>query len=176
MTPSEKTAIDPVCGMRVDPRQPRGGSWEHEGQQFHFCNPRCREKFSADPERYLAPKPEPEPAPQLSAAVEYTCPMHPEIIRPGPGSCPICGMALEPRAPALDDDGPSAELLDMQRRFWISALLTLPTFVLAMSEHLLGIALVPPHTSALLQLALSSPVVLWGGWPFFERGWASIRS
>src|SRR5262245_13659925 len=127
-SPTQKTAIDPVCGMRVDPQQPRGGSWEHAGQQYHFCNPRCREKFSADPGRYLAPPPE---QPGQPAAREYVCPMHPEIVRNAPGSCPICGMALEPRTPTLDE-GPPPELLDMQRRFWISAAFTLPTLVLAM--------------------------------------------
>ncbi|HKP59360.1 MAG TPA: heavy metal translocating P-type ATPase [Polyangiales bacterium] len=173
-TPSstEKTAIDPVCGMRVDPQQPRGGSWEHAGQQYHFCNPRCREKFSADPGRYLAP---PREQPEQPAAREYVCPMHPEIVRNAPGSCPICGMALEPRAPSLDE-GPSEELLDMQRRFWISAAFTLPTLVLAMSEHLLGVALLAPQASALAQLGLSTPVVLWGGLPFFQRGFASVRT
>jgi Cu+-exporting ATPase len=170
---TEKTAVDPVCGMRVDPHQPRGGSWQHEGQEFYFCGPRCREKFRTDPAKYLAPGP--AAAAQPTAANEYVCPMHPEIVRPGPGSCPICGMALEPRAPTLDQ-APSAELLDMQRRFWISALLTLPIFSLAMSEHLLGVWLLPARASALLQLTLSTPVVLWGGWPFFERGWASLRT
>jgi Cu+-exporting ATPase len=179
-------ATDPVCGMAVDPATAKGGSHVHGGVTYSFCNPRCREKFVAEPGRYLetaraesehghGTQPELEPA---SGATEYTCPMHPEIVQLGPGSCPICGMALEPRTVSAGDEE-NHELADMRRRFWVSALLTLPPFVLAMSEHLPGdpmAKLVSAQWSGWLQLVFATPVVLWGGWPFFQRGWASIVS
>ena len=164
---------DPVCGMTVDPETT---AHHHElgGTTYHFCSAGCREKFIADPHRYLH-------AQAAQAAVEapegtiWTCPMHPEIRRTEPGSCPICGMALEPEMPTLED-GPNPELTDMSRRFWVSAALSLPLFVLAMGSELLGWHWLPMQTSVWVQLALATPVVLWGGWPFFERGWASLKS
>jgi Cu+-exporting ATPase len=166
--PREATRIDPVCGMEVDPRAPKGGTHEHDGVLYGFCNPRCRAKFAAEPKRYLEPR---EEEPAAPAGTLYTCPMDPEIVQVGPGSCPICGMALEPKVATLDE-GPNPELVDMTRRFWISGALTLPVFVLAMME--MGAAL--PGWTVWAQLALATPVVLWGGRPFFERGWRSIVS
>jgi P-type Cu+ transporter len=171
--PPAATANDPVCGMDVVPGAAKGGSLEHGGQTFHFCNPRCREKFAAEPAKYL--KPEAAPPPVTPAGTEYTCPMHPEVVQPGPGSCPLCGMALEPRLPSLEED--TSELDDMTRRFWVSAALALPVLALAMSEMIPG-APVQHALGALgnwLQLGLASPVVLWAGWPLFARGWASLK-
>jgi P-type Cu+ transporter len=120
--------IDPVCGMTVDPAT-AAGKHTHEGTEYFFCSAGCLTKFKADPDKYLNPT----PAEDLPQDVEYTCPMHPEIVQIGPGSCPICGMALEPKEISLDDR-PDPEYIDMKRRFWISAVLTLPVFVLAMGE------------------------------------------
>jgi Cu+-exporting ATPase len=176
--PMPEKVVDPVCGMQVDPRTARGGSFEHEGTTYHFCSPRCRERFAADPARYLAPPEAPPPAPSPQPGREYVCPMHPEIVRSEPGSCPICGMALEPRNVSLEDEE-HPELVDMQRRFWVSLALTLPTLVVAMSDLLPGRpleAVLSPRVATIVQLVLSAPVVLWGGLPFFERGIASIRT
>jgi P-type Cu+ transporter len=171
---------DPVCGMRIDPRSARGGSVNHAGQTFHFCAPRCRDKFVADPSRYTGPRSggasasTPSPAP----GGVYVCPMHPEIVRNEPGSCPICGMALEPRDVALVEEV-NPELIDMQRRFWVSLGLSVPTLLLGMSDMLPGEPLgnvISPQLNVWIQLALSAPVVLWGGWPFLQRGWASLVS
>jgi Cu+-exporting ATPase len=164
-------ATDPVCGMKVDPDGPH--QHDHQGTTYHFCGARCKERFSQTPEVFLAEEGPPGP----SGPGPYTCPMHPEIVRSEPGPCPICGMALEPMTPSAGDENP--ELVDMTRRFWISAALTLPLFALAMSDMGPARALlagVSPSTLAWLQLALATPVVLWGGWPFMERGVASIRS
>ena len=169
------TALDPVCGMKVDPHK-TAHRHSHRGRAYFFCAGGCRSKFAADPEKYLTPgNPASEPAPP---GVIYTCPMHPEIRQIGPGSCPICGMALEPVAPA-DATGPNPELLDMTRRFWIGAALAAPTVVLEMGAHLPGVDLhhyVPPQIAVWLQFVLATPVVLWAGWPFFVRGWASVRN
>jgi len=162
---------DPVCGMRVDPETTPHRA-EHEGVAYYFCSAGCRAKFLADPDRYLAPD-ESSAAP-VSASV-WTCPMHPEIRRPGPGSCPICGMALEPAAPSADD-GPNPELVDFTRRLWVSAVLAVPLLLISMGGEMAGLHLVPMRWSSWVQLALSAPIVLWAGWPFFERGWASLRS
>ncbi len=208
-------AVDPVCGMRVDPTAARGGSTEHAGKTYYFCNPRCREKFVADPARYLHPieavvppvahtrsartyvcpmDPEVREAtpgacpkcgmalepelPELDEVSEYVCPMHPEVIQSEPGACPICGMALEARTvSAAVQQNP--ELAAMTRRFWISAALTLPVFVLAMAEMIPGQpleALIPARASVWLQGMLATPVVVWGGWPFFQRGWVSVKT
>jgi Cu+-exporting ATPase len=164
---------DPVCGMSVDPHTAKHHH-THEGRTYFFCNPRCREKFIADPMKYLAPEKAP-PVPVPAGAI-YTCPMHPEIRQEGPGSCPICGMALEPEI-ATADTGPNPELIDMTRRFWIGLALTLPVFALEMGGHLVDLhAWLGQQTSNWIQLVLATPVVLWAGWPFFERGWASIRT
>ncbi|HEX6323593.1 MAG TPA: heavy metal translocating P-type ATPase [Vicinamibacterales bacterium] len=171
----ESTKVkDVVCGMTIDPATAAGSS-DYRGETYYFCNPGCKAKFDADPERYLAPAPAPAPALGTSD-VEYTCPMHPEIVQIGPGSCPICGMALEPRTVSLEDL-PNPELADMTRRFWIAAALTVPVFVLTMSDMFLGPGLggrLDLRAVNLLSLVLTTPVVWWAGWPFFERMWASL--
>ena len=152
---------DPVCGMDIDPRD-AVGSHEHDGQPYFFCSKTCLEKFRAEPDKYLTQRSN-TPPPRHSAAA-YTCPMHPEVRHDGPGVCPKCGMELEPVAPPADGEV-SPELRVMTRRFYVSLALTLPVFVVGML-HL--------HGLNWLQLALASPVVLWGGWPFFQRGWVSV--
>ncbi|MGH8060039.1 MAG: heavy metal-binding domain-containing protein, partial [Candidatus Entotheonellia bacterium] len=209
--------IDPVCGMTVDPPA-AAGTAVYEGRTYHFCSTVCLERFQTTPEQYAghgststAPRgthgpvageaveytcpmhPEvrqqgPGSCPKCgmalepvmgvaqAATIEYTCPMHPEIVRQEPGVCPICGMALEPRTVTAEEEK-NPELIDMTRRFWTSLALSLPLLVLAMAEMLLGEGM-PPALSGppvgWIQLALATPVVLWGGWPFFERGWASL--
>jgi Cu+-exporting ATPase len=167
------TVTDPVCRMSVDPHTARHTAM-HAGRPYYFCSARCRERFIADPEKYLAPEEaRAEPVPEGTV---YTCPMHPEIRQVGPGSCPICGMALEP-ALVTADTGPNPELVDMTRRFWIGLALTLPVFALEMGGHVTNLhMLFGSQASNWLQLALATPVVLWAGWPFFERGWTSIRT
>jgi Cu+-exporting ATPase len=198
-------ATDPVCGMTVKPESPHRS--EYRGAEYRFCSAKCLAKFQASPADYLEPHPaqpavargamytcpmhpeirqpapgncpkcgmalEPE-SPQAPGAIEYTCPMHPEVVRSEPGSCPICGMALEPRnAPAEDN----AELTDMTRRFWVSTILALPVFLMAMVTDLapqLLPASVSMHVVVWLEFALATPVVVWGGWPIFQRGWASL--
>jgi P-type Cu+ transporter len=178
---SDELVKDPVCGMQISPKSARGGSVEHEGHTYYFCNPRCSEKFRADPKKYTTPAAEaPQVAPAAATSepgVEYICPMHPEIVRPVPGSCPICGMALEPRTVSLEE-GPNPELIDMSRRFWASLPLSVIVFAMGMSEMIPG----QPLQHALgsyyswIQLVLATPVVLWAGKPFFERGVDSIRN
>ncbi len=165
--------LDPVCGMSVDMETSRH-HLEHAGLTHHFCSAGCRSKFQADPDRYLSR--DPTEAPPVPAGAVYTCPMHPEIRQVGPGSCPICGMALEPET-VTADSGPNPELADMTRRFWVAVALGLPVFVLEMGSHLFNLhALIPGQLSNWVQFALATPVVLWAGWPFFERGWASLRT
>ncbi len=154
--------------MIVDPATARHSA-VHDGETYWFCNPKCRERFIADPARYLSPGPA-EPADETAV---YTCPMHPEIRQIGPGSCPICGMALEPMT-VTADSGPNPELADMTRRLWVGLVLALPVVVLEMGSHVFGLDLVAPQVSNWVQLALASPVVLWAGWPFFARGWQSV--
>jgi Cu+-exporting ATPase len=159
--------------MTVDPGKTPHHA-EHGGTAFHFCSSGCRTKFVADPQRYLADAP--APAPEAPPGAIYTCPMHPEVRQVGPGSCPICGMALEP-AEITAEAAPNHELADMSRRFWVGLALALPVVVLEMGGHFLGLHhLVGGTMSAWLQLLLASPVVLWAGWPFFQRGWASLAS
>ncbi len=166
-------AIDPVCGMTVDPAK-TPHHLTHGGMAYYFCGAGCKTKFAADPAKYLGPT---EPAKAVAGAI-YTCPMHPEIRQPGPGSCPICGMALEPVMPTAEE-GPNPELADMTRRFWIGLVLALPVFVLEMGSHvvdlhhMVGLSMT---TSIWIQFALATPVVLWAGAPFFARGWASLLS
>src|SRR6266851_3594025 len=155
---------DPVCGMTVDPASARYHT-EHAGKPYYFCGARCLDRFTAAPERFLAPAPP-------VAAGRWTCPMHPEIVRDRPGSCPICGMALEPMTPTGDEANP--ELADMTRRFWVAAALSVPLLVLAMGGDFL--AFLPMRAAVWLQLALATPAVLWGGAPFFRRGWDSLRN
>jgi Cu+-exporting ATPase len=163
-------AVDPVCGMTVDPHKTPHRA-EHAGHPYYFCSAGCRTKFIADPARYLGGAKAPGPAP---AGAIYTCPMHPEIRQPGPGSCPICGMALEPEL-ASAEIGPNPELIDMTRRFWIGAGLAIPVVILEMGGHLArSHAWVPQMLSNWSQFALATPVVLWAGWPFFMRGGQSL--
>ena len=170
---AESTARDPVCGMNVDTRTAKF-PYEFGGSAYYFCSPRCLDKFKADPEHYLDPA-RSEAVPDTPEGTIWTCPMHPQIRQDHPGSCPICGMALEPLEPTAEE-GPNAELIDMTRRFWISAALTLPILVLVMGGELFGLDLVPMRTSVWIQLVLSTPVVLWAGWPFFDRMWASLKT
>jgi Cu+-exporting ATPase len=164
--------IDPVCGMKVDPATAKH-RFAYRGQDYFFCSARCGARFEAEPEKYLAPKEAKRAAAAAPAGSIYTCPMHPEVRQVGPGSCPICGMALEPEQVSLDD-APDPELADMTRRFWIALVLTLPVFAIEMGSHL-GVAhLVPPTWSNWISLVLSTPVVLWAGAPFFARGWRSV--
>ena len=211
MSPTPSEVVDPVCGMTIDPAD-AAGEYTHGGQTYFFCNPSCLAKFKADPEKYLRSASVPPSAvspagtayvcpmdpeirqdhpgscpkcgmalePDLStlpaARVEYTCPMHPEIVRDQPGSCPICGMALEPRT-VTAEEGPNAELVDMTRRMWIGGALGLPVFLLAMGDMVLGMGLggrLDLRLTNWVGLVFATPVVLWCGWPFFERGWASI--
>jgi Cu+-exporting ATPase len=167
---------DPVCGMAVDPAT-AAGHVEYRGETYYFCNTGCLKQFQANPARYLSPQPDTAASAPQDKQVQYTCPMHPEIIRSAPGACPICGMALEPRHATAEEANP--ELADMTRRFRVSVALTAPILALMVSEmipgrplqHLLGSSLV-----LWSQLALATPVVLWAGFPFFERGWASIKN
>jgi Cu+-exporting ATPase len=162
--------------MDVTPGDAAGGSAEHAGATYWFCNPSCRERFIADPVRFLHP---PEPTPVVPGSGKdtrvYTCPMDPEVRQVGPGSCPKCGMALEPLE-VTADEGPSRELVDMTRRFWVSLALTVPVLALAMGEMLAPGLVAALGSAAWLwtQLVLATPVVLWGGWPFFARGWQSL--
>ncbi len=163
-------ATDPVCGMAVDSHTTKHRA-EHGEQTYYFCSAHCHDKFVAGPDIYLAGK---IPIEESTSDTIYTCPMHPQIRQVGPGSCPICGMALEPAEVSLDD-APSPELADMTRRFWIGLILTTPVFILEMGGHLIGLAhLMSTQTSNWIQLPLATPVVLWAGWPFFVRGWQSI--
>ena len=181
-------ALDPVCGMTVDPQTAKHRT-AYRDQAYYFCCAGCKAKFEADPARYLketaacrhhtkegeggsrahAAEPVPEGA-------IYTCPMHPEIRQEGPGPCPICGMALEPESPSASEDA-NPELADMSRRFWIAFTLTLPVFATEMGGHVLSLGhWLEPQAMNWLQLALATPVVFWCGWPFFERGWKSLQT
>jgi Cu+-exporting ATPase len=169
--------VDPVCGMKVDSHAPKGGTLEYGGHTWFFCSPKCREKFRAEPESYLAPRAA-EPSAGPPGAV-YVCPMDPEVRQDHPGACPKCGMALEPEVPMAVEQGPDPELLSMTRRFWLSLALTVPVVFLGMSEMMPGQPVqraLSPGALAWIQLVLASPVVLWGGWPFFQRGVASVRN
>lgn len=163
---------DPVCGMEVDTGQ-TACHHVYRDQHFYFCSSSCLERFKQDPERYVGEK-QPRTAPQDTRL--YTCPMHPEIVQQGPGDCPICGMALEPMVVSAEEEE-DLELKDMSRRFWVGAALTVPILVLAMGEHL-GFpldAIISPRLSNWIQLVLATPVVLWAGWPFFTRGYYSVK-
>ncbi|MBX9463834.1 MAG: heavy metal translocating P-type ATPase [Aquamicrobium sp.] len=166
------TATDPVCGMDVD-RASAEHFARHEGQAFYFCSERCLKKFEAEPAKYLGHRPAPEPMP---AGTEWTCPMHPEIVRDKPGSCPLCGMALEPMGVPTGEEGPNPELIDFTRRFWVSAVLSLPLLVITMGP-MLGLPVrewLGERAAVWLEFALATPVVLWAAIPFFHRGWESI--
>jgi Cu+-exporting ATPase len=172
----EGTAVDPVCGMTVAIEGAQHvAKWK--GACHYFCSARCYDKFVADPDVYLSGAHLDAVEGVLEGTI-YTCPMHPEIRRPGPGSCPICGMALEPETLSLDE-GPDPELVDMRRRFWWSVLFTLPLFAYAMSDMMPWISfdrLIEPARAQWAQLVLATPVVLWGGWPFFVRAWNSLKT
>ena len=179
MTPSRHqihapaTVRDPVCGMTVDPATSKH-RFDHHGETFHFCCAGCKTKFAADPKAYLETRT--CEAPHAPEGTIYTCPMHPEIRQVGPGSCPICGMALEPDVVSLDTP-PNPELADMTRRFWIGLALSVPPVVLEMGGHLVGgHGLVDPTLSNWIQLVFATPVVVWAGWPFFVRGWQSLAN
>ena len=169
------TAKDPVCGMTVSLDQGKP-SYQHQGETYHFCSQRCHDKFTADPEHFLsgAHKKVDE---NLPKGTQYTCPMHPEIVRDAPDDCPICGMALEPMGVPTAEDGPNPELVDFTRRFWIGAVLTVPLLVLTMSPYV-GFGYVREifgeQTTLWIELVLGTPVILWAGWPFFVRGVKSV--
>jgi P-type Cu+ transporter len=186
-TPASKEVVDPVCGMTIDPAD-AVGHVDYNGETYYFCADSCLERFKADPATYVTlgsgirdPGSEerrtpPIPDPRSSIPLKYTCPMHPEIVRDGPGSCPICGMALEPMTITAEEPE-NEELRDMTRRFWASVALTVPTLVIGMADVIPGRPLegvLTPTTATWTQFALATPVVLWGGWPFFVRGWQSI--
>ncbi len=183
----ELTEIDPVCGMKVDPEKAKA-RFDYGGKTYFFCCAGCSTKFQADPKKYLESRPslaamaaaDAKPAAKTSsadkAAAKYTCPMDPEVISDRPGSCPVCGMALEPMMISAEE-APNEELISMTRRFWVCVALSAPLLVIAMGEMMDAAAigrLASPATKGYLELLLASPVVLWGGWPFFERGWTSI--
>ena len=169
----EQGVKDPVCGMTVDPHTAKHRH-THNGRPYHFCSARCQEKFAANPTQYL--QSEPRVADPVPVGTIYTCPMHSEIRQPGPGSCPICGMALEPEIVSADTQ-PNPELADMTRRFWIGLALTVPVFALEMGGHLTGLhQWLGQQTSNWIQLLLATPVVLWAGRPFFERAWTSLKT
>ncbi|MBN8990599.1 MAG: heavy metal translocating P-type ATPase [Rhizobiales bacterium] len=164
--------VDPVCGMTVDPETSKHRS-DYKDVTYHFCSAGCRTKFEAAPEQYLDESKGTLHA-QVPEGAVYTCPMHPQIRQIGPGSCPICGMALEPDLVSLDDQ-PSPELADMTRRFWVGLALALPVVVLEMGGHLVGShGWIDQNLSNWIQIAFATPVVLWAGWPFFVRGWQSL--
>jgi Cu+-exporting ATPase len=169
------TTSDPVCGMKVT--EDSEHRHEHAGVTYRFCSAHCREKFSADPVRYLEPR-EGE-AGETPAGTVFTCPMHPEVEQVGPGDCPICGMALEPRTLVSDEEEDSAELRDMTRRFWFAAALSVPLVALVMSDMLPSrpIAnMLPGRTRTFIELALATPVCLWSGWPFYVRAVRSVSN
>ena len=176
------SVTDPVCGMKVDTRTAQH-RFDLDDTPYYFCSLRCLEKFRRNPDAYLNPgnadvaisHPALGALSEPAAGTIWTCPMHPEIRRNGPGTCPICGMALEPLEPSLEE-GPNPELIDMSRRFWISAALSIPLVILTFGAELLGWEPLPMWQSLWVQLALATPVVLWGGWPFFERFWASLKT
>jgi Cu+-exporting ATPase len=163
---SPASQIDPVCGMTVKPASPHAS--HYQGLRYRFCSAKCKTKFDAEPDHYLTPSPVPAPV----VGTEYVCPMHPEVRQAGPGTCPKCGMALEPVLPLLEDDEEHAEYRDFHRRFWYSLPLTIIVVALAMLGHQL--TAVSPAQRTWLELLLSTPIVLWAGWPFFVRGWQSV--
>jgi len=174
-TSPEDPRVDPVCGMNVSASSAH--TTEHDGEAYHFCSSRCREKFEADPRRYVTPKhKEPDGA---TDGGTYTCPMHPEIVRDAAGSCPICGMALEPRTADAGDAEENPELRDMSRRFWFAAALTIPLIIIAMGDLLPGqpiSQLFSMRVRTFIELALATPVCLWSGWPFYVRAVQSVRN
>jgi YHS domain-containing protein len=182
-TPSARVVADPVCGTTIDASE-AVGSVDRDGRTYYFCSTGCLERFKADPAKYtgaagvqsspVAPTSIATPQHSDGSGVEYTCPMHPQIVSDRPGTCPICGMALEPRTITAPDEGEeSHELRDMTRRFRVSAALSVPLLFIAMAHDVAG-DLAPPTTLRWFEVALATPVVLWGGWPFFVRAWQSL--
>ena len=179
--PSAPKEKDPVCGMMVDP-QKSAGKMEHAGKTYYFCSSRCAERFRAEPEKFpSAPgtaRMEPLSAEKASASpqaknnIRYTCPMHPQIIQIGPGTCPICGMALEPMD-FVPEEQPDPEYESMRKRFWVSLALSLPLLILSMFGEALGLHWAST-TKDPIEFLLATPVVLWCGWPFFQRFWNSL--
>ena len=164
---------DPVCGMEMDPATATHRA-THHGTTHYFCSAGCQAKFEANPSAYVAEGPAPKADGNKPEGVIYTCPMHPQIRQIGPGNCPICGMALEPEV-ATQETGPSAELVDMTRRFWIGLVLTVPVLALEMGGHLTNLhMLLGAKAANWIQLVLATPVVLWAGWPFFVRAGRSL--
>ena len=176
--PPGMSAVDPVCGMTVDTNTQL--KTEHNSTTYYFCNPSCLRRFSADPERFLAadsPEGEDRGTTASAQTLLYTCPMHPEIVQPGPGTCPKCGMALEPMDAGAEAQGDDPELIDMRRRFRLSAVFTLPVFLVSMAEMLPGhplTSVLPLRLQVWLQFVLATPVVLWGALPFFVRAYQSL--
>ncbi|CAN5140912.1 heavy metal translocating P-type ATPase [soil metagenome] len=170
--PSE-TVTDLVCGMTVDPEKTAHHA-DHDGQSYHFCSAGCRTRFIANADGYLGDKTRSNPMTAVAGAM-WTCPMHPQIRKKGPGTCPICGMALEPEEPSLDD-APNPELVDFTRRLWVASVLSIPLLIVSMFAEMVGLHVVSPSVSPWLQLALTAPIVLWAGLPFFQRGWISFRT
>jgi Cu+-exporting ATPase len=178
-SPDAKTAIDPVCGMTVDPATARGGSFEFDGTTHYFCGPGCRTKFAGDPagwlERAARHTSHPSQPPSAGPEVEYTCPMHPEVVQIGPGTCPICGMALEPKT-VTSEEPENHELADMTRRLVVATALAAPVLLLAMGEMTGLTGAVPIRTLVWIQLALATPVCLWAAWPFYTRAVSSVAT
>src|SRR5262249_2126990 len=171
--PAAGAVSDPVCGMSVDPHKTRHRA-AYQGRTYYFCSAGCQAKFSADPSKYLAAKGDRAPPDKVPDGTIYTCPMHPQIRQVGPGSCPICGMALEPVL-ATAEAGSNPELFDMTRRFWVGLVLSVPVVALEMGGHLMELShYLSQRTSNWMQFILATPVVLWAGWPFFVRGWNSL--
>jgi P-type Cu+ transporter len=175
-TQHQNLVKDPVCGMMIDSKTAKGGSFDHAGETFYFCSTKCNDKFQADPKKYLAPSK--KQTEKIDSEAIYTCPMHSEIRQKGPGNCPICGMALEPEEVTLDETT-NPELVDFTKKLKVSVPLTVPLLLLAMSDLIPGQPVqhaIPAWLNAGIQFLLATPVVLWAGFPFFERGWASLKS
>jgi Cu+-exporting ATPase len=170
------TYVDPVCHMEIE-EEDSVGTVEYQGTTYHFCAESCLERFKENPAQFLGPEPYAAPPPVVAEGqtVQYTCPMHPEVVRDGPGACPICGMALEPMVIALES-GPNPELVDMTRRFWLAGALTLPVFLLTMGDMATGGSLMMSRGTLInwIGLVFATPVVFWAGLPFFERAWLSF--